>query len=258
MISFTEMIPIQLQRRMSFHKLNNLIKMKFPIRMFCDKNISVSPEIFSYSDSMSTSLPDIISQLQSETRSSVSNSRMMTSPIILKLNMILCQAVRAKTVIDIGVFTGSSSLAAALATNDDTKVIAVEKSKKYLDIASKYWKLAGIDHKIDVKIGDANDILDDLIEDGRKNLVDFIYIDADKVNYPDYFSKSIELTRPGGIIAVDNTLFRGLVLDQETDNKAARAIQRFNCFAKQCPDVNVVMLPLADGYTVAIKKMNYT
>ena len=106
-----------------------------------NKNISVSNEIFSYSETMSSELPELIKNLQQETESTLSNSGMMSSPVVLRLNMMLCQAVRARKILDIGVFTGSSSLAASLATDDDAKIYALEKSGKYIDIAKKYMSM---------------------------------------------------------------------------------------------------------------------
>ena len=219
-----------------------------------NKNISVSNEIFSYSETMSSELPELIKNLQQETESTLSNSGMMSSPVVLRLNMMLCQAVRARKILDIGVFTGSSSLAASLATDDDAKIYALEKSGKYINIARKYWSQAGVEHKIELRLGDAGSSLDKLLDEGHGETFDLCYIDADKGNYREYFDKSVELTRRGGIITVDNTLFRGLVLDEDTTNKTALAVQNFNKHAKHHPDVRVLMLPIADGLTIATKK----
>ena len=152
-----------------------------------------------------------------------------------------------------GVFTGSSALASALASERNAKVIAIDKSRKYVDIARKYWKQAEIQDKIDLRLGDANVVLEHLLND-HKEFVDFTYIDADKTNYVEYFKKCLILSRKGGIIAIDNTLFRGQVIHDRPDSKIVRAIQDFNEFVKNCSEVNVMMLPLADGYTIAIKR----
>ena len=113
-----------------------------------------------------------------------------------------------------GVFTGSSALASALASEKNAKVIAIDKSRKYVDIARKYWKQAEIQDKIDLRLGDANVVLENLLHD-HKEFVDFTYIDADKANYVEYFKKCLILSRKGGIIAIDNTLFRGQVIHQK-------------------------------------------
>ena len=230
-------------------KISTLVK---PARHLSSKTVPVSPEVLAYCDLMSSQLPPVLRQLQAETEARLSNSRMMTPAVILNLNMILCRALGARTVLDIGVFTGSSALAAALVTETGAKVIAAEKSGKYLEIARKYWIRAGVMDKIEVRQGDANATLDNLLEEGGAGTVDFTYIDADKASYRDYFSKSLKLTRKGGMIAVDNTLFRGEVM-QPGANKTATSIYVFNEFARNHEDVSLCLLPLADGYTIAVK-----
>ena len=144
-------------------------------------------------------------------------------------------------------------MASALASEKNAKVIAIDKSRKYVEMARKYWKQAEIQDKIDLRLGDANVVLENLLRD-HKEFVDFTYIDADKANYVEYFKKCLILSRKGGIIAIDNTLFRGQVIHDRPDGKTVRAIQDFNEFVKKCSEVSVMMLPLADGYTIAIKR----
>ena len=179
---------------------------------------------------------------------------MLTCAEVLRLNMLLCRAIGANKVLDIGVFTGSSSLAAALATDHNSKIYAVEKSKKYIEFASKHWREAGVEHKIEVMIGNAGDSLNQLINSGHAESFDFIYIDADKSKYKEYFLQGILLARKGGILAVDNTLFRGEVLDTSTHQNTVLSIQTFNKFARDCNEVDVILLPVSDGLTLAVKK----
>ena len=209
--------------------------------------------LLTYSHRLSSPLPPSLSSLQADSAETFSNSGMMTAASVLRLNMLLCRVLRANKVLDIGVFTGSSSLAAALATGDNSTIFAFEKSKKYIEFARKYWREAGVENKIEVRIGNAVDSLNQLINSGHEGSFDFIYIDADKSNYPEYFRQGIQLARTGGVLVVDNTLFRGEVLDKNSQNKTALAIQRFNEFARDSPDVTVVLLPLSDGLTLAIK-----
>ena len=223
-----------------------------PTRHLSSKTVPVTPKLLNYCGLMSSQLPPVLRQLQEETEARLSNSRMMTPAVILNLNMILCRALGARTVLDIGVYTGSSALAAALVTDTNARVIAAEKSDKYLNIARKYWTKAGVSEKIDVRLGDAKVTLDNLLEEGLAGTVDFTYIDADKGSYRDYFSKSVKLTRRGGMIAVDNTLFRGEVM-QPGVNKIVTAINAFNEYARKHEDVSLCLLPLADGFTIAVK-----
>ena len=209
--------------------------------------------LLDYSIRLSSPLPPPLSALQAESAQHFPNSGMMTAATVLRLNMLLCRSLRANKLLDIGVFTGSSSLAAALATDDNSTIFALEKSKKYIDFARKHWRHAGVENKIEVKIGKAADSLNQLINSGHEGSFDFIYIDADKSNYPEYFRLGLQLARTGGILAVDNTLFRGEVLDENSHNKTVRSIQTFNEFARDCPEVTLVVLPLSDGLTLAIK-----
>ena len=215
--------------------------------------LSLPSQLVDYSQRQSSPLPPPLSSLQSDSSQTFSNSHLMTASQVLRLNMVLCRVLRANKVLDIGVFTGSSSLAAAQSTGDNSTIFALEKSKKYIEFARKYWRQAGVENKIEVMIGNAADSLNQLINSGHEGSFDFIYIDADKSNYPEYFRLGIQLARSGGLLAVDNTLFRGQVLDKNSDNKTVRSIQRFNEFARDCPDVTVVILPLSDGLTLAIK-----
>ena len=223
-------------------------------RLTGDSSPVITRPLLEYCHLHSSPLPPTLQALQSHSALSFSNSHMMTGPEVLKLNMLLCTAIRANKVLDIGVFTGSSSLAAALATDDHSKIFAIEKSKKYIEFARDHWKRAGVDHKIEVMIGNAGDSLNQLMNSGHAATFDFIYIDADKSRYTEYFQQAIQLSRSGGILAVDNTLFRGEVLDSQTDKKTVLAVQAFNEFARDCPEVTVILLPVSDGLTLAIKK----
>ena len=222
-------------------------------RRLSQEPVMMTRSVLEYCDQHSSPLPSVLSGLQADCAGRFSNSHMMTGPHVLRLNMLLCRAIGANKVLDIGVFTGSSSLAAALATDHQSKIFALEKSKKYIDFARQYWSQAGVENKIELMIGNAGDSLNQLIDSGHAGTFDFIYIDADKSKYPEYFQQSVQLSRRGGILAVDNTLFRGEVLEQQTDKKTVLAIQTFNSFARDCPEVTLILLPVSDGLSLAIK-----
>ena len=153
-----------------------------------DKSVAPSPALLGYCEAVSSPLHPALARLQADTRAALSpgQARMLTPAPVLRLNMAWCRATRARTVLDIGVFTGSSSLAAALATDSSATVLAAEKSGKYVETARRYWRLAGVEHKVEVRLGPALDTLDTLLAEGRGGTVDFTYIDADKVNYDLY------------------------------------------------------------------------
>jgi len=209
--------------------------------------------LLDYCEKMSTPLHPALKDLQKETMS-LGNSVMMGAPEVLSLNMFFIKAIHARTVLDIGVFTGSSSLASALAVGEGGTVFALEKSRKYLDIARKYWALAGVQDRIDLRIGPALDLLDEMLDSGHEGTVDFAFIDADKGNYIEYYKRCLELVRHGGIVALDNTLFKGKVVDDFCEEKTVKFIQEANKFVRNDKNVNVIMLNIGDGYTMVLKK----
>jgi len=209
--------------------------------------------ILAYCESMSTPLHPALMDLQKETLS-LGNCVMMAAPEVISLNMFLIKAIQARKVLDVGVFTGSSSLAAALAVGEGGKVIALEKSRKYTETARKYWAVAGVEDRIDLKIGPAIEYLEEMLITGQQGAVDFAFIDADKGNYIEYYKMCLQLVRKGGIVAMDNTLFKGKVVDQFCQEKTVQQIQEANEFVRNDDAADVLMLSVGDGYTMAIKK----
>merc|ERR1719278_747254 len=142
-------------------------------------------------------------------------ARMLGAPEVISLNGLLIKSLGAKKVLDIGVFTGASSLAAALALPDDGLVVACDVSEDFTARARKYWKQAGVENKVDLRIAPATETLQKLVDNNEAGTFDFAFIDADKQNYDNYYELSLTLLRKGGIIAIDNVLWRGLVITNE-------------------------------------------
>ena len=160
----------------------------------------------------------------------------------------------AKRALEIGVFTGYSSLAVALALPPDGKLTACDVSEDYTSIARRYWEAAGVAEKIDLQIAPALETLDRLLADGAAGSYDFAFIDADKSSYPDYYDRALQLLRPGGLIAIDNVLWSGRVADpQEQDNRTS-LIRQFNQMLHQDQRISLSMLSIADGLTLVLKK----
>ena len=226
-------------------------------RFFCDYTIHKSFQkhqpILAYCESMSTPLPEVLKNLQTETLKR-DKSAMMASPEVLQMNMFFIKISNSKKILDIGVFTGCSTMASALAAGKDGKVIALEKSRKNVDIAKQFWTLAGVEEKVELQIGPAIDKLDELIALGNEQTFDFAFIDADKRNYVVYFEKCLNLLKSGGIIALDNSLFKGKVINTNSSEKTVQEIQAANRFIKADSRVDVLMLNIGDGYTIVIKK----
>lgn len=167
---------------------------------------------------------------------------------------LLVRLIGARNTIEIGVYTGYSSLSVALALPPDGKTIACDINTDWTAIARRYWKEAGVAHKIDLRLAPALQTLDILIREGEEGKFDFVFIDADKENYWRYFEYSLKLLRPGGLIAVDNVLWSGKVVDPMSDDKDARAIREFNARLKDDARVFLSLVPIADGLTLAMKR----
>jgi caffeoyl-CoA O-methyltransferase len=167
---------------------------------------------------------------------------------------LLIHLLDARKTLEIGVFTGYSSLSVALALPDDGRIIACDVSEEWTSIAKRYWREAGVEAKIDLRLRPALQTLDDLIAHGQAGSFDFAFIDADKANYSNYYERCLVLVRPGGLIAVDNVLWSGAVIDPSNNDADTLAIRAFNEQLKDDQRIWLSMLPIRDGLTLASKK----
>jgi len=145
------------------------------------------------------------------------------------------------------VFTGYSSLCVARGLPDDGEPVACDTSEEYTVVARRYWRLAGVEHKIDLRLGQALEALDGLLEEGREDTFDLAFLDADKPGNPDYVERCLRLVRPGGLILIDNAFVGGRVLEEEPASTSARAMKHLNRSLAEDPRVEVVLLPVGDG-----------
>ncbi|XP_075546123.1 O-methyltransferase MdmC-like [Dermacentor variabilis] len=217
------------------------------------KPYHLGPRIADYVTNHSGRLNPVLSKLCQRTQK-MPTAEMMSDTSELQLFQILLKATGARYYLEIGVYTGVSALAVALALPPDGRVIGLETNEETVNIGRPFWKEAGVDGKIDILIGDAKKSLDDLIAQGKSNFFDFIFIDADKASYDVYYEKSLQLVKRHGIIAIDNVLWKSKVVDPAFDDPATESVRRLNRKLASDDRVEMCMLTLSDGVTLAFKK----
>ena len=216
------------------------------------QTLGLGTDLYNYLLRNSLREVEILSELRQET-AKLPMSIMQISPEQGQFMALLIKILGAKKTLDIGVFTGYSSLVVALSLPDDGKIIACDISEEYTSMARIYWQRAGVADKIDLQLAPALETLDKLLAAGDAGTFDFAFIDADKANYENYYERSLELIRPGGLIAVDNVLWSGRVADPEIQDNQTSKIRAFNQKVHQDSRITLSLVPIADGLTLARK-----
>ncbi|MCF2970653.1 class I SAM-dependent methyltransferase [Synechococcus sp. Nb3U1] len=217
------------------------------------RSMGLGEELRQYLLSVTAPEPELLTQLREETAQHP-QGRMQICPEQGRFMALLIQLMGAKKTLEVGVFTGYSSLSVALALPADGKVVACDISEDYTQVARRYWHAAGVADKIQLHIAPALETLDRLLETDQAGTFDFAFIDADKGNYWGYFERTLQLLRPGGLVAIDNVLWSGRVIDPEDTSPDTEALRLFNQKVQQDPRVTVAMLPIGDGLTLALKR----
>eukprot|EP00004_Rigifila_ramosa_P014945 TRINITY_DN3442_c0_g1_i1.p1 TRINITY_DN3442_c0_g1~~TRINITY_DN3442_c0_g1_i1.p1 ORF type:complete len:258 (+),score=51.48 TRINITY_DN3442_c0_g1_i1:33-806(+) len=220
-----------------------------------DDPLPVTPALHKYILDHSLREPDVLRRLRLRT-SEHPQARMQSAPEQNQFFRLLLAATGAQRVLEIGVFTGYATLSFAMALPPTGKVIALDRSPEFVDIGRPFWAEAGVAHKIDVRLAPAAQTLAELIAAPRNlNSFDFVFIDADKENYPVYYEDALALVKPNGIIAIDNTLWYGRVLEPpSTAEQTTRIIQNLNTQLHSDHRVDISLLPIGDGVTLARKR----
>src|SRR5260370_18813604 len=216
-------------------------------------DLIITEELWEYMRRVTLREPDILRKLREETANRP-HVNMQISPEQGQLMALLMHLIGARRTIEVGVFTGYSSLSVALALPDDGRIIACDINEEWTSIARRYWKAAGVEHKIDLRLRPALETLDSLIATGQGSRFDFMFIDADKTNYAQYYERGLVLVRPGGLIAIDNVLWSGKVLDESVNDEDTRALRAFNEKLHGDDRVWLSMLALRYGFTLACRK----
>lgn len=219
-----------------------------------NQSIGLSDPLYQYLLANSVREPEILAKLRAET-AAYPLANMQISPEQGQLMGLLVQLIGAKKCLEVGVFTGYSSLVVALNLPDDGRIVACDVSNEFTSVARRYWQEAGINHKISLDIAPALETLDRLIADGESDTFDFAFIDADKNNYGAYYNRCFQLVRQGGLILVDNVLWYGRVADPAMDSdKRTQAIKDINQQIYHDDRVQISLIPIGDGLTIARKK----
>lgn len=217
------------------------------------RTLSVTDSVYEYLLRATVHEPDPLPRLREET-ARLPNAQMQISPEQGQLMRLLVELTGARRAVEVGVFTGYSSLCTAMAMPDDGRLVACDVSEEYTSVARRYWKEAGVDHKIDLRLGPAVETLEALVAAGGAASFDFAFIDADKSNYGAYYEACISLLAPGGLVAVDNTLWSGRVADPSDHEASTEAIRALNARIASDERVTMCLVPIGDGLMLARKR----
>lgn len=217
------------------------------------QSISLSGDLYRYLLSVSLREPDILSRLRAETASH-EMAQMQISPEQGQFMALLLKLMGAKKTLEVGVFTGYSALVTALALPPDGRVVACDINPEWTAVARRYWTEAGVADRIDLRLAPAAETLGALLESGEAGSFDFAFIDADKENYLLYYERVLALLRPGGLLAVDNTLWSGRVVDKTNRDSSTLAIREFNSAIAADSRIDLSLVPIGDGLTLALKR----
>ena len=217
-----------------------------------NRTLGLSEQIHAYLLSVSVREPQVLQRLRAET-AKLPMGMMQIAPEQGQLLSLLVQALQPKRCLEVGVFTGYSSLTVALALPADGHITACDVNEEWTSIARRFWEEAGVANKIDLYIAPALQTLDRFIAHGHGATYDFAFIDADKENYWGYYERALALLKVGGLIAIDNTLWSGQPADPAVNDASTRSIREFNKRLFKDSRVRISMVPIGDGMTLALK-----
>jgi predicted O-methyltransferase YrrM len=216
------------------------------------RSLELDDRLYEYLVQFGTRESDLLKDLRAET-AKLPGAGMQIGPEQGAFMGLLVEMIGAKRALEIGTFTGYSSLCIAGAMPADGKLICCDVSEEYTKVARNYWRRAGLESKIELRLGPAVATLDALI-DANVEAFDFAFIDADKTNYANYYDRAMQLVRPGGLIAIDNVLWGGNVAKPEENDEDTQAIRAVNEKVRNDERVTLALAPIGDGLTLARKR----
>ncbi len=216
------------------------------------QTLDLNDELYRYLLHVGVREPQVLMELREATEAE-EMSIMRSAPEQGQFMALLLKLMGASRVLEIGTFTGYATLWMALALPRDGEIVTCDVSERWTFIAHRFWEQAGVQNRIHLHLRPALETLEELLENGAASSFDFAFIDADKENYAAYFEACLQLVRPGGLIAVDNTLWGGSVVDESNHEASTEAIRAFNEKLRDDPRFDLSMLPIADGLSLVMK-----
>ena len=218
-----------------------------------NRTLNLTDSLYNYMLENSLREPVILKELRQVTAHMTGN-QMQISPEQGQFMALLIELINAEKTLEIGVYTGYSTLAVALALPAHGKIVACDINRESTNIAYNFWEKAGVVDKIELRIAPALQTLEQLIAVNEQASFDFIFIDADKKNYPAYYEKALILLRPGGLLMLDNTLWGGAVADNNNQDLITQSMRELNAKLLHDQRITISLLPLSDGVTLARKR----
>lgn len=216
------------------------------------KTIALTDALAHYLRSISQEEPSVLIRLREET-ADLPDADMQIAPEQGQFLGLLVRLMGARNVLELGTFTGYSSLSMAMALPPHGRIVTCDKNSEWTEIARRYWKEARVQNRVELHVGSALDTLDRLLAEGQEKRFDLVFIDADKENYIGYYEYAIKLLRPGGLVIVDNVFWSGKVIEPDMQDKDTLAIRAFNHYLKNDSRITLSVVPIGDGLTLAVK-----
>ena len=214
----------------------------------------LSPQLLTYVRDVSLREDAVLRELREETAGYPMGTAMQVMAEEGQLLAFLVRLIGARRVLEIGTFTGYSTLCMARALPAAGRLVTCDLTDRWPAIGRPYWERAGVADRIEVRIGDARDTLAGLLAHGAADTVDLVFVDADKAGYREYYEAALRLVRPGGLLVLDNTVLFGQVVDPAAQDADTLAIRQLNDVLHGDDRVDLAMLPMADGITLARKR----
>ena len=215
--------------------------------------LAVTDAIRDYLLAVTVREPPLLVRLRDETQRLPSGG-MQISPEQGRFMAFLVELLGVRRYLEVGVFTGYSSLTVALAMPPEGRIVACDRSEEWTSVARRYWSEARVADKIELRLGFALETLDTLLESGARGTFDFVFVDADKESALEYYERGLELLRRGGLFAFDNALWAGRVADPKDNEPSTLGVRSLNQRASNDPRVSATLVPIGDGLLLATKR----